>query len=134
VPGEKGSRVEGIRAQTDIMPTIADLLGLDIREVPHIGRSAFVEAPRLSPGRYYYPSGTLLVGSTLFVPRSVGGTVEAFDVVTGKRVAAKGYETAAELGRRANVLSDDAVKAMPLREDAKPLGADAVIPGADTSK
>jgi lipoteichoic acid synthase len=36
-----------VMGQIDIMPTVADLLGVDLTRVPHFGRSAFVKTPTL---------------------------------------------------------------------------------------
>ncbi len=43
--GAGARRYEEVLGQVDIMPTIADLYGLDISGVPHFGRSAFVDTP-----------------------------------------------------------------------------------------
>lgn len=48
LPGQReGRRVDHVVGQIDIMPTLADLLGLDLSGTPHFGRSAFVRTPTL---------------------------------------------------------------------------------------
>jgi lipoteichoic acid synthase len=69
LPGQKAPVVnEDIVAQVDIMPTIADILGLDLTEVPHMGRSAFVKSNALVPFNSYLPGGSFANDSLLFMP------------------------------------------------------------------
>lgn len=48
LPGHASTRrYEEVLGQIDIMPTMADLFGLDVTGVPHFGRSAFVDTPSI---------------------------------------------------------------------------------------
>ncbi len=54
--------------QVDIMPTIADALGLDLSAVPHMGRSAFDSSDPLLARCNGLPKGSLVSGSSVYVP------------------------------------------------------------------
>lgn len=69
VPGQtKGQHIESVCGQADIMPTIADLLGLDLTRTPHIGASVFEQRSRAVPIRYYSAEGTFVTDEYLFRP------------------------------------------------------------------
>jgi len=69
VPGQTtGNRIEQLRAQVDIMPTVADLLGFDLSSTPHIGTSIFSANTRMELLRYYCPDGTFATDDYLFRP------------------------------------------------------------------
>lgn len=134
VPGERPRVVTEVRAHSDIMPTIADLTGLDLSQTPHVGRSAFVEAPRLVPTRYYYPGGTYVTDNVVFIPGMNGSKPIVYSVKTGTLTEPSERDVAAaDLVRRINALSDDWIRSQPERADAKPLG-DAIIPGPKHKK
>lgn len=61
VPGqESGVFCTTAVGQVDIMPTIADALGLDLTGVPHMGRSVFEATRPLLVGRSGLPSGSFI--------------------------------------------------------------------------
>jgi len=47
-PDDAGLRTD-VAGQVDIMPTVADLVGADLTQVPHVGRSLFVDSSALVP-------------------------------------------------------------------------------------
>jgi lipoteichoic acid synthase len=59
---------QDVVGQVDFMPTAADLLGLDLSEVPHMGRSVFVDSNSLVPLRAYLPGGTFVNDRVVFMP------------------------------------------------------------------
>ncbi len=69
VPGQtKGARLAGTYGQIDIMPTVAELLGIDMSERVHFGRSVFVGGSPVQPIRYYAPEGTFATDELFFRP------------------------------------------------------------------
>ena len=69
LPGQKKAElVTATAGQVDIMPTIADLVGLDLRGTPHMGRSLFVNSNALVPMRSYLPGGTFANDKVVFTP------------------------------------------------------------------
>ncbi len=69
LPGQTvGHRIDKVRDQSDIMPTITDLLGISLSNTPHIGASIFDDRPRVAEMRFYAPDGTFYTDSYLFRP------------------------------------------------------------------
>jgi lipoteichoic acid synthase len=129
LPGQKTAKVSRAPVgQVDIMPTIADLVGLDISKVPHMGRSAFVSAPAFVPTRAYEAPGSFIDDSVLFIPGATAGSGK----VVGVRSAKPGLPTVTELNwipvaSRLTTISDTWLKSLPIRPDAT-FGKTAIIP------
>ena len=69
LPGQTdGVTRQDVVGQVDIMPTVADLLGMDLSQVPHMGRSVFVDSNSLVPLRAYLPGGTFVNDRVVFMP------------------------------------------------------------------
>lgn len=69
VPGQtQGRRVERLRGQVDIMPTVAELLGIDLAGTAHVGASIFDDRARAVCMRYHTPNGTFMTDEYLFRP------------------------------------------------------------------
>jgi phosphoglycerol transferase MdoB-like AlkP superfamily enzyme len=69
LPGQVTPQVNSsVVGMVDIMPTIADLVGLDLTEVPHMGRSVFVDSNAMVPLNSYLPGGSFLNDNVLFMP------------------------------------------------------------------
>lgn len=114
--GDSARRYEAVLGQVDIMPTMADLFGLDITGVPHFGRSAFVQTPSVMT-RGSDPT-LYLDGDTLFI----AGVTKDKD----KRYVSSGQEKI-EAGARPELLgntikllelSDSYAASLPERPDA----------------
>jgi lipoteichoic acid synthase len=103
----------------DIMPTIADALGLDISGVPHVGKSAFVGSPGLVPMRSYVPAGTLANDRVVFVPGLTASEGRAFRLDDGAPTSVTATEFAdQQRARELSVLSDEWARSLPRRPDA----------------
>jgi phosphoglycerol transferase MdoB-like AlkP superfamily enzyme len=129
LPGQTAAHVETKPVgQVDIMPTIADLVGLDISDTPHVGRSVFVDAPAFISTRAYLPAGSFIDDQVLFMPGLSFDDGSAVSVTTAKQVAPTDTERQdLELGKRLTLLSDAWVKSLPKRADAHGT-ANAVLP------
>lgn len=55
-------------AQVDILPTAANLLGIPLDDHIHFGQDLLNQSENMIPERYYWPSGSLIAGDTLFIP------------------------------------------------------------------
>ncbi len=100
--------------QADVMPTIADALGLDLGGVPHFGSSVFDDGPYTVPLNVPMPQGTFAKGETLYVGPQRGGPPTAVSLKTYEQVAlpddyAAGARDALELTQ----LSAAYIKALP---------------------
>jgi phosphoglycerol transferase MdoB-like AlkP superfamily enzyme len=129
LPGQKQPQVQTKPVgQIDIMPSIADLIGLDISQTPHLGRSVFVDSGALIETRMYLPSGSFINNDMLFMPQLSFDDGSAVNVQTGSAASPGGTERAdmarvKELSR----LSDAWLRSLPVRPDAGN-GKDAIIP------
>lgn len=65
---EKASVQHQLGAQVDIMPTAANLLGISLKDHIHFGQDLLNQTENMIPERYYWPSGSLIAGDTLFIP------------------------------------------------------------------
>jgi len=72
LPGQTTPVVhKDVAGQVDIMPTVADMVGADLTDVPHMGRSLFVSSNSLVPLVAYLP-GSFLNDRGLFIPGAGG--------------------------------------------------------------
>jgi len=84
LPGQtKPVRRTDVAGQVDIMPTIADLVGADLAEVPHTGRSLFVNSGSLVPLNAYLPGDSFVNSKVLFMPGKGSEAGSAQDVFDG---------------------------------------------------
>lgn len=67
VPGTQLGQIGG---QVDILPTIAGLTGLSLKDQLHFGQDLLREGGNLLPERYYLPSGSVLNDASLFIPKT----------------------------------------------------------------
>jgi phosphoglycerol transferase MdoB-like AlkP superfamily enzyme len=68
VPGSRPQLVPEIGGQSDIYPTVANLVGISLKDSIHFGQDLFNQTFNLLPERYYLPSGSLITGRGAFVP------------------------------------------------------------------
>jgi len=126
LPGQKvGGTIDTTVGQIDIAPTVADLLGLDLSEVPHLGRSVFTDAEPFVMMRSYFPGGTVLNDRVAYLP---GLSVEdgaAVSLEDGTPVAPTAAERSdMKRGAALSVLSEQWVVSLPDRT-----GADGSVQG-----
>lgn len=130
LPGQtQGGTSLEVAAQMDIMPTIADLLGVDISDVPHFGRSVFTDEPILVGMRRYIREGSVATSGSLVY---AGLDAESSYTVPLDSRLEQLTPTAAELEalevtRSLLALSDTYTRMLPTRADYDP-DAEAFIP------
>ncbi|MBM7565373.1 LTA synthase family protein [Paenibacillus sacheonensis] len=54
--------------QSDIMPTVANLLGISLQDHIHFGQDLLNQSSNILPERYYLPTGSLLTDHDMFIP------------------------------------------------------------------
>lgn len=118
-----GQQQEIVRKDTlgevDIMPTVADLLGLDLSQAPHMGRSAFVGSNALVPFNSYLPGGSFANGRVVFMPGLGFDDGSAVNISDSRSAKVRGREkTDYERGIQLTILSDRWVRSLPKRADA----------------
>ncbi|AZK48805.1 LTA synthase family protein [Paenibacillus lentus] len=60
--------LDTVGGQVDILPTLANLLGISLDQQIHFGQDLFNQTYNLLPQRYYLPSGSFLNDKALFLP------------------------------------------------------------------
>lgn len=60
--------LEQLGGQVDILPTIANLVGISLEDQLHFGQDILNQTENVLPQRHYLPSGSLIKGETLFIP------------------------------------------------------------------
>jgi phosphoglycerol transferase MdoB-like AlkP superfamily enzyme len=119
LPGQTVGRTSKKPAgQVDIMPTIADLVGLDLTDTPHLGRSVFVNAPAFVVTRALLPLGSFINDRVLFMPGLSFDDGAAFSVATAAKVEGTEAERSdLEKVKQLALLSDGWIKSLPKRAD-----------------
>lgn len=113
-------RVDAVVGMTDLMPTLADPLGLDLSATPHIGRNAFREGYELVPTRTYFPGGAFVNSRVVFLPRLSFDDGRAIDVLTGESAEVTETEKQDfENSRLLGELADEWARGLPARPDAR---------------
>jgi len=132
LPGQKsGGTIDSTVGQIDIAPTVADLLGVDMTEVPHLGRSIFVNSDPLVIMRSYYPGGSFLNARVAYLPGLQVVDGAALELTDGTPVAPTAEERLdLERASALSQLSDEWIRSLPKRADAGS-AADAYIPVPD---
>ncbi|WP_214626691.1 LTA synthase family protein [Paenibacillus agaridevorans] len=70
-PGDEApATYDQLGGQVDILPTIANLLGLPLDNQMHFGQDLFNQSYNILPQRYYLPSGSFLSSEELFMSGS----------------------------------------------------------------
>ena len=116
IPGQRPKVVTGVRGEEDIMPTLADLLGVDLSQTAHFGRSALVDGPRLLPFRAYFPGGSYADNNIVFVAGATEAEDQAFDIFTGKQVKPPSRnDSKVAIVHKFNAISDDWLMSLPVR-------------------
>ncbi|GIO33035.1 hypothetical protein J2TS6_41760 [Paenibacillus albilobatus] len=106
---------EEVGGQTDIMPTVANLLGISMKDHIHFGQDLLNQTYNLLPERYYLPSGSFLNDNAMFMSGSgyEDGTqypLSGRDSI-GKGTTKSEYDRALKLLK----LSDSYVNQQPLK-------------------
>lgn len=120
VPGVEGKTVEGVAGQVDMMPTVANLLGISLKEEGHtvFGRDLLNTSKNVIGMRYYMPTGSFFNDEIMFVPGKGFEDGTAIDLKTFEPVEdfskyREDYDYILELMK----LSDDYMKLLPKRTE-----------------
>jgi lipoteichoic acid synthase len=102
--------------QVDVFPTLANLLGISLKDHVHFGQDILNIKDNLLPQRYYLPSGSFVNNNGIFVPglTYIDGTNYPFDgrKSSGTDSTVDEYNRALELLK----LSDSYVSSLPKHE------------------
>lgn len=120
VPGVKGSTVEGVGGQVDMMPTVANLLGISLENEGYtvFGKDLLNTNKNVIGMRYYMPTGSFFNDDIMFIPGKgfEDGTaidLETFEPVEDFSKYREDYDYILELMK----LSDEYMKLLPKRTE-----------------
>ncbi|RAP75458.1 LTA synthase family protein [Paenibacillus montanisoli] len=113
-PGiQKAEKQTQLGGQSDIMPTLANLLGISMADHIHFGQDLLNQSSNILPERYYLPSGSLINDYELFIPGTAYADGNHYplhgSVQSGTSVTQDQYERALKLLH----LSDSYVSQLP---------------------
>lgn len=120
-PGQsRGQRVEDTVGQVDLMPTLADPLGVDLAETPHFGRNAFVRTRPLLSGASFVGPDAYLDGVLLYMSDRTH-TVDAVSI-SGRRTTSVPLDAEVAVARvqKLRQLSADYIISLPTRAGFDP--------------
>ncbi len=126
LPGQKaGGVIDSTVGQIDIAPTVADLLGVSLAEVPHLGRSVFAFSEPFVMMRSYFPGGTVLNDRVAYLPGLVAEDGAAVSLDDATPVVPTQVDRAdMKRGAALSALAEQWVDSLPERT-----GADGTVEG-----
>ena len=104
-----------VGGQVDILPTVANLTGVSVKDHIHFGQDLLNQSYNLIPERYYLPTGSFLTDNALFV--SGAGYEDGAQYPLSGRTSVDGGTTEDEYNRALKLLnlSDSYVNQQPLK-------------------
>jgi len=115
LPGQsEGHMVEDAVGQVDVMPTLADVLGLDIAGTPHFGTSAFVRHTTLMQGCGRIAPGSYLTETAAVLPGIETGSGAIMDLRTHRELEADAVPAdSLDRMRRLSTIAHAYVRSLP---------------------
>lgn len=111
--------VEQVGGQIDILPTVANLLGLNLDEFVHFGQDLLNTEETLFGMRYYMPYGSFFTNNVVYMTQSSYEDGAAYDLKTHEQLPSvnlfKQYERIMALLE----LNDQYLNSLPLREETE---------------
>jgi len=113
-----GQTLSQIGGQVDVLPTIANLLGISVESQIHFGQDIFNQTENILPQRYYLPTGSFLTSEELFLSGS--GYDDGRHYSLSGHSVDNGQATESEFQSALDLLqlSDSFVNSLPLKESA----------------
>lgn len=113
-PGDENPMTyDQLGGQVDLLPTIANLMGLSLDNQMHFGQDLFNQTYNILPQRYYLPTGSFLSSEELFMSGSGFNDGKHYPIAgdgnSEQQTTENEYERALELLN----LSDSYVKSLP---------------------
>ncbi len=111
---------ENVGGQIDLMPTIANLVGLSLDDSIYFGQDLLNTEENLLGMRFYLPSGSFINSEVLFIPGKGFDDGTAINIKTGEaEKEIKGYKGDFKQAKTLLNLSDSYINKMPERNDLK---------------
>lgn len=117
VPGQNAAElIENPGSQIDMLPTLANLIGLSMENYVHFGQDIVNYPDNLFGMRYYMPYGSFFNNEIAFKPAEGFADGEAFNIQTGEPLAEfSQYQNDYDRIMKLLKLSDDYMNSLPKR-------------------
>lgn len=119
LPGvvEEGRVISHVGGQVDIMPTMANLLGIPLDSAIHFGQDLINQSSNLLPERYYLPTGSFINDEVIFIPEEDFGDGTGYTLDGGQPVKPQEeWKDDFQRAMRLLEMSDAYVESLPERE------------------
>jgi lipoteichoic acid synthase len=112
----EGTLFHEIGGQVDVLPTVANLLGISLEGQIHFGQDIFNTKENLLPQRYYLPTGSFLTSQELFLSGSGYEDGKHYSL-SGTNTETGATEEEFQRSLELLQLSDSFVNSLPLKPD-----------------
>lgn len=117
VPNQKAQTLEQVGGQSDIFPTLANLIGVSLKNQVHFGQDLLNQNSPVLPQRYYLPSGSFISAKGAFVPGSGYADGVTYPLNGGKVTKPLDSKETYERAHKLISMSDAYVAALPEWKD-----------------
>jgi len=111
----QGQVHEQIGGQVDVLPTVANLLGIDLAHQIHFGQDIFNQTDNILPQRYYLPTGSFLSSGELFLSGSGYEDGRRYALSDNSPVTSPATEDKFERALQLLQLADSYADSLPLK-------------------
>jgi phosphoglycerol transferase MdoB-like AlkP superfamily enzyme len=122
VPGQKPAKLEQIGGQSDIYPTVANLIGVSMKDQVHFGQDLLNQTSNLLPERYYLPSGSFITSKGVYISGTGYADGTTYPLEGGSIPKPLEAQAAYDKARRLASMSDEYVASLPNWSDGKMKG------------
>lgn len=110
---DNGMTSDQLAGQLDMMPTLANLMGVSLNDYVHFGQDLLNHKENLIGMRYYMPAGSFFNGEVVFQPEKSFDDGEALMLETAKKVPHAPYKEDYDRILKLLGLSDQYLKSLP---------------------
>ncbi|MET3727001.1 phosphoglycerol transferase MdoB-like AlkP superfamily enzyme [Fictibacillus halophilus] len=110
---DNGMTSDQLAGQLDMMPTLANLMGVSLNNYVHFGQDLLNHKENLIGMRYYMPAGSFFNGEVVFQPEKSFDDGEALMLETAKKVPHAPYKEDYDRILKLLGLSDQYLKSLP---------------------
>jgi lipoteichoic acid synthase len=118
MPGQtRGREVTETAGQIDVLPTVADPLGINLSQTPHFGRDLWGHGDPFLITRLWAPAGSAATNRGLFVPEDGADTGRWYSLDTGSAISRpEPSKPVADRVKSIADLSDAYIRSLPKRQ------------------
>ncbi|MBW7459022.1 LTA synthase family protein, partial [Paenibacillus sepulcri] len=113
VPNEQPQVFQQVGGQSDIYPTVANLIGVPLKDQVIFGRDILNQTANVLPERYYLPSGSFITAKGAFVPGSGYADGITYPLEGGKVAKPLDAKSEYDKAHRLISMSDEFVSSLP---------------------